>query len=1017
MSWFRYIIFCNLLILIPFSGRTEDTFKVEVVNKNAMLVPGKVTSLVCKIQNKSDNQLTIKPEVVLPDGLKLTVPLTGFKMNPGEEKIQMISMTVPSRFLAGETKIKIQFRHPISGEVYWGGEFSLFVKEVESISFQMIGMPGYIMGGEPIRAEYLLVNTGNVSRKVKIETFNCNVTTGSAIDLAPGENATVKILAETSKQVSSSFIYSLSVQAYVSESVKIRDFREIKVFPVKEAEADFYFRYPVQLSARYLSRGRNGEFNSGYQFEAYGNGFLDQEKKHKLEFMARGPNNFDLSFLGLYDEYYVSYLNKNYEAFIGSKSFSGTPLTEVSRYGYGFETNLISNKGSRLGFFYVEPRFFREIKKEMAAYAEVKIIKENSIGIHYMAKTIDDAAEAATLASITARLMPFSQTMVDVEYSMGSYLGIKDEAWRINLNSQYRFFSLSGNVIKAGEAYPGYYSNSTFYNGSLNLNISRTLSLNLTAREDFSNASLDTLLSTAPYSRIYQASLNYRLNRAFDLRGYYIRYQRVDRMPVKQFDYQTESMNFWISRNFNKLGYQFGCEFGNTSNFLLKSGLSNRQNSYRLSMNLQYRPSYLFSIQAFTSYTNINSFIASDQKDWLWGMSAFGQITQNLRTNIQVQNSFAIEDYYRNRNLFQVSIDYAFLKNHTLSLQSFYTLFQNQTSKPDYSVSLKYTVAIGIPLKKVREAGSVSGSLRGTGGGPVKGIILYLNGRPTVTGDNGEFQFKSVAPGQYQLFPDMKKSGMDVILNTPMPFIVNIQPGIETPVHLHLVKAARLKGKFKVRESEKPVVALNQEPPKMSEIVIDISDQFESFRIITDAHGRFEFPRLRPGAWKVHIYKNNLDPRYYLEKDTYEINLQPGESGDLEIEVFPRIRNVIFKNSPTRMISEPVKSEKKVPVIENAKSSPLSESDIWFSVQIASSLQKGPVSLSLNGVSLEIKEFFFSGRFKYFTGKFPDLSGAIKLNKLVRTKIPGAFVVAFRGTDPMPLAEAIEITKKDKTEK
>jgi hypothetical protein len=1006
-----FLISC-LFFLSPLARLAANDIGAELLNKDLNAHPGKVFNLLYQLHNLSDTILIVKTTPALPQGIRLVMQPGDISMEPGAYFLQMVSIMISSTFQAGQTPLDILFKNAVSDSLLYQETIPLKIVEIENISFELTEINSYVMSGEEISASYLLRNTGNNIRKILIEPYNCLLLTPETVELAPGETSTVRIKAETSKGNTGTSVYAISVQAFLSENIKIRDFRSVTVFPVKESAADLFFRYPVTLSARYLSRGRDGKYNSGYQLEAQGDGYLDVDKKHKLEFMARGPNNYDLSFLGLYDEYYISYKNKNIESFAGSKSYSSTPLIESSRYGMGFENKFITNKGSEIGFFYVEPRFFRNIKNEMAAYADFRILKQNSIGVHHMIKTMSHTMEDARITSFTANLEPFFRTSAEVEYSLGTYLNEKDDAYRIYMNSQHKMISLSGSVIKSGKNYPGYYSNSTFYNGNINLNITKSLSMNFSAREDFSNASTDTLLNVSPFSKSYMAMINYRLNRFIDFRSYYIKYERKDRMPVRQFDYATESLNAWINHNFNKFSYQAGGEYGNTTNKLLSHGLDDRQNSFRLNLNAQYKPSYSFNIQGFTSYTNINSFIASSQKNWIWGFAAHGMLTQNLRTNFQVQNSFAIEDYHRNRNLFQFAMEYSFLKSHKISAQTFYTLFQGETAKPDYSASITYSVQIGSPLKKILEAGTLAGIITGIEGEPLKGIILNVNNKTAITGENGDFRFKTVMPGQHHLTIDRRNLAMDEILSIPAPLIVDVFSDRETKVNLNIVKASKLLGKFSIKVTESDIPTLSPQTQNLGNLVIEMRDDLETLRMRTNSDGRFEYAQLRPGKWILQVYKNSIDQQYVLNQEFFELILLPGETQKIDIELAPKTRTIVFKTSPVPLVALSDKKEETTAAILKPEDKTSENEGIWFSVQVAALSRQISLFPVFKNDNYEIFEIFTNGKYKYFSGRFNDILKARSHAEQVKTQIPGAFIVAFEGNKQISVREAMEKNTK-----
>lgn len=878
--------------------QTGDTLQSEMVTRNLILEPGRVHHITFRISNSSSRPQNVTTDLHLPEGIRVAVPLKPFVIRPGESAIRVVSLSIPRFFLSGAYNMEVIFHTGDSTRAFSRHPVDFRVKEVEGLSFELSGKPEFVMGGDRISASYLLKNTGNSTRKFILESHNCRLETDPAVVLDPGESVTVEISAQTLKYLTSLSTYSFSVQAYLADGISKRDFQSVRVYPLKEEAEDLYFRYPVTLSARYLARGREGTYSQGYQLEAYGSGFLDTAKNHSLEFMARGPNNFDLSFLGLYDEYYISYKNKNLNSFAGSKSYVFTPLTEAARFGYGTEQILTTNRGHRAGFIYVEPRFYRDIRHEMAGFAEINVFRDNRAGVYYLNKRTGPTGEDARLMSFTAKLNPVKGTMAELEYSHGTFREEPDNAYRINVDSRNRFFSFSGHFIHAGARYPGYYRNTTFYNGNLNLALTRSLSASVSAREDFANAALDTLLFEAPYTRMLQSTISYRVNRSLEMRAFYSGYERRDRMPEKTFDYRTESVNLWISQYSNRFTSQIWGELGKTENRLSGSGFQVQKNSYRMNLTLGYRPTSLFYFRGFTSFTNINSFIAPDQRNWLWGFSANGQLSRNLRTSMQVQNTYAIEDTYRNRNLFQFSLDYSFLRHHKLSVNSFYTLFQNQTGKPDYSASLTYSVKIGVPLRKTGDAGTLSGFLYDPSGIPMKETLIYLGGRSALTREDGSFEFRNMVPGIYHLTFDRKQVDMHVIPDRPSPVTVEVFPGDITRINLNMVRAARIRGMAVDSGEGIALPGSLRKPASRGNIIIDLKNDMETFRVITNDDGSFEFPLVRPGKWMIQVRPESIDSGYRARSESIPVELQPGETRAVEVVLVPRTRNVIFRTVP-----------------------------------------------------------------------------------------------------------------------
>ncbi|MCC8063445.1 MAG: N-acetylmuramoyl-L-alanine amidase [Rikenellaceae bacterium] len=82
---------------------------------------------------------------------------------------------------------------------------------------------------------------------------------------------------------------------------------------------------------------------------------------------------------------------------------------------------------------------------------------------------------------------------------------------------------------------------------------------------------------------------------------------------------------------------------------------------------------------------------------------------------------------------------------------------------------------------------------------------------------------------------------------------------------------------------------------------------------------------------------------------------------------------------------------------------------VMFRIQVKSSLSKIPVTRSNFGDYAEgVLEKRIDGRYKYYYGSSFSYQEALLLQRRVRRSFPDAFMVAFRGGRPVPLADAIK---------
>jgi hypothetical protein len=901
----RFLILIVLVIFLnPISAQQNKSVALNLVTSNTELEPGKIHTVVYKIKNDSTATIKLAPGITLPKDWKVISEIKNITLNPGEQEVLIISINIPAKYSAGAYYFILSMVDPANvNNVYAEVRSEWKVKEETSFSVELGNSPDFVKAGELAKASYIVRNTGNTSQTVVLNTFNCIIDGPQKIFLAPGSSTEVKTASETDATLKDQTKKYFYLEANCNGVSSGQVFGFVNVIPFNNETDDLYHRFPVLLTTRYVAKGRDGNFRGGIQYEASGSVTIDPQGKHTIEFLARGPNRFDMSLLGLYDEYYFSYSNNFFSMKAGDASYNVTPLTEYARFGTGFEQKIKVAKFSQLGMLYVTPRFYKNIKAEYGAYAKFDVYKQNNVGFYFLRKLMPGQEKDVNLFSMTANLQPFERTSLEMEASKSTAANASDNAYRVSLNSQISDLSLAAFFFHAGKNYQGYYTNSDFYSGNLTYSPVKWLSVGLNARKDFINAKLDTLFMTAPLSKQYQGMLNFRIGKRMFMRVYARQYERQDRSLLERFHFKTQSFNFAFINQQNRIGYNLEGELGKTRNFLLNDAGDSNKNTFSGYGNLYFQPTHNLYMQAFLNYSNVNSFISGQQNDWIFGLNLSASFLKNFRTGLQLQNTYSIEDSYQNRNLFQFNLEYHFLKRHTISLNSFYTLFQNEMDNPDFSFALNYSISFGIPMKKVSSAGSVSGKIANLGVDKVGGILLIIGGRSAVTNENGEFSFKNIKPGTYNLLIDRTTLNMSDICNVSTPIEVIVEDNKESIVDFGLTKAAKVSGNIELGKIQDNADGMDDETQVVSHIVLELARDGESMRIITDEKGRFSFPYVRPGKWFLKIYTGGIDKQYILEKDYFDLDLQPGEQKNVSVKIQKKKRNIIFLNNNINLSS------------------------------------------------------------------------------------------------------------------
>jgi hypothetical protein len=1002
----RFLFTCIILTVLWYEGKSQpiEAVSVNFIKKESSVLPGQIVNLAFFIKNNTNSPKQIQEAISVPNGWNVISETQSVSLKPSEQKFSIITLQIPSNYPVGTYNTFIYVIDTVPGDTIAFQKSEITVNEVENISMQLVEMPGHISAGEKFKATYLIQNLGNTTKKIFIETNNCDVEGGSEIKIEPGESSRISIYKQTSEDIIEIKKEYFNVRTLVSDHVIKSIYRFVLVFPSKNTKKDLFFRFPVSASINYLSTNRSNNYDQAYQYQIFGSGSLDPEGKHQLEFLARGPNNTNLSFLGQYNQYYLSYANKNLELFVGEKAFTFTPLTESSRYGIGTENKFILNNGLSFGFLYVKPRFYENIHSEIAAYTNFEFSKKNEIGLYYVLKRNSDINDLTYLTSLTTTLNPFERTTIELEISRGLYQGIWDNALRTNLSTSFSIFQFAGNYFYTGKNYPGYFSNSKFYSGNFSIRLTPKLSIGLYAKEDFLNAQLDTFFITAPYSKSIRSIINYNIAPRTYLKLYWREFERKDRLVHDKFHYKTKSINTQFSQKFRKINYFILGEYGKTTNLLLESG-QNQQNTYRGSVNFAYNFNSLHAFKFFGSWSNINSFVSGEQRNLTAGLSLSSQISKNLKANFHIQNAYDIDDYYRNRNLMQLHLDYKFLKKHSLSLRGFYTIFTQQVDDPEFTLSATYTYKFGLPLKQIIKAGHIKGRITNNNGEPVEGIILHLINKTTISDKNGEFWFKSIQPGKHLLTIDRSKLEINETTNIPTPIEIDVIEDNESFINLKITTGAKVFGKF-IFEKNK-ISVLNDLSVKPKNIIVELKNDFEQFRITTDDEGNFSFPLVRPGEWIFKMYSNSIPGGYEVAQTVYNLNLKPGEDRSLQVKLTSKKRNIIFKSQNISLsnsgftVAKPIKLKTGQKIKKNQ-----TKDSLYYSVQIGAFRRK----LKNNSRFFKGEQFVFEKQInnlhKYYIGNFSTYNEASKEKDRLNSRFKKAFVVVIINDKVLSLKDA-----------
>ncbi|MCJ7802358.1 MAG: hypothetical protein MUP82_08400, partial [Candidatus Marinimicrobia bacterium] len=845
---------CDLLIAIFLISSQVFSQNIEtklIKGLPSNLSPGSSQTIVFRISNQNNYPISLNAKLSAPTNWRLFFNET-VTIQENSITILPIGMMIPLATQPGFYQIILELHNSDKNYKKVINVDTRVLNRID-IEIKLVDAPKFSIAGRELSADFSIYNKSNIPCKILLQSSTCSINGAENTTLDIGESKVINVICSTDPnlKVDTKQLIDLSVS---SGSFQNDDKTYVTVVPAKSYSTDKYHRLPSKISAMYLYRNSNLTEYNGFQGEFYSRGSLDPENKHHLEISARGPDQFDNTTLGLYDEYYLNYNSTNFQFFIGDDTYSLTPLTEFGRYGTGILAGF-KNKNYDLGLFYMEPRFFPDYKQEIAGYFNYNFDK-NSLGLAYLQKIIKDSNNPINLYSALYTINPLESLSMDVEYSIGKSEEEIGQGFSVELINSTNKTATSGSYIMAGKNFPGYYNNTSYLNGNFQWIIDKNLRLFTNFHQDESNAQRDTLYGVSPYSQYFTAGLAYSFRTQDYININIGKRERKDRMPLKKFHYSEDFLRVALVNNFRNVQTNISSEIANTINYLTNSG----GNSYKGSMSLRYRPIASVMIGSFFHYYDTYRYSENSLQEFIYGAETSYNINSQTRLSVSFQNSHNIEEYYHDRSLIDIRFATFIHQNHEINFNWSESLKQKQIDNRDRFIGLKYTFHFGIPLKKTKELGSLHGQLINKGVKDIGNVILNLGGRIQASNEDGLFIFPDVIPGDYYLYIDPYSMEFTDIPNVKIPMTVSIKPDSTTDIQIELTKACAIFGSvlldFEDIFSER--LTQNEDNVNQKNVIIELQLDDEFHRTVVNLNDKFIFTGLRPGAWKLKVYHNSL---------------------------------------------------------------------------------------------------------------------------------------------------------------
>ncbi len=898
-------VFCVFFLLPVFICSQ----KKDAVDQN-VVPPGTTASVSFMIVNNTAEKKRYETEV------KTSAPFISALLSRGETEVSGNDSTVyivPVK-IAAATPHGTYFLELYGTEKSTREKFSLrsvfTVSEKRQLVLSALSAPEFVKAGEVIASSFLLRNSGNIAEHLILESRNAVIDGTAAFTLQAGEERMVTVTKNTLPELEKDEYQNLNLSVYSAEDLKEQQsiYTSIRVIPVKPVEADAFHRLPVSASVAFTGMQNRGNYRDGFQGEIYGKGSLDKDQKNLLEFHAVTKNPVEFNSFTPYEEYFLNYRRKNIYLHLGDKNYSSSYITEYARYGRGAEIRVDAERFS-FGGFYNHPRFFRDIKEEFNGYLRYRIARESEITAGYLYKIPGPENSGISLSTfrldsnarlpyLTGKFRLHKNIEVSAETSYSKTRTTHGNAFMVQ--SVASFSRLSGNLMymHTSPAYAGYFNNTATFNGNLQYQLSKKIGIMANYVQDARNFQRDTLFLAAPYRKYLQYGIQYRYSKNGSMMLYngFQRYQ--DRLMPREFDYKEKFFRITADQQVGIFQLNLQGQFGKTDNYLLSYTGSSSFYTAGISFEKFRTSFYLYGSYAMTSRYQM-----PNQKQVYYGARITSRFSEKTGFSLFYQNNYMPEEYFADRNLFELLFRQQILPGHEMDLSGRCTLQRGELGNKDFIFSFRYTVRLDIPTQKTTDYTSLYGTISNLGVRKTDGIRLMLGTHVSVTDKDGNFMFKNMVPGNYTLEIDRSTTDLHDIPDVNIPASLHLV-NKENVYNFGLTGAARIQGSVRLTENNRQdfiQLTAEKKDRKKDHMIVEASNGSQTYRKMAAIGESFDFTYLRPGPWTVKIYRNGLDKRYKIPVDQFGLDLQPSDIQKVIFSVIKQSGEVKYQQEPVRV--------------------------------------------------------------------------------------------------------------------
>jgi len=893
-----------------------------------------MTTVVFQVRNTSSRTLLLEPSLELPEGWSLGAPLNAVALDPGDEEIVFLSVIVPVGAEAGLYRVGLEFAPTEQPEiVVAGARATVEVAEILGLEVDHTSAPESVLAGEEYTSRFMVSNTSNRELEIDLSISSRRgipfvpqpgaETTGDSeleavtsheerFTLEAGESREVALRVRTPEDLGDTVRHRLAVSAEAREFADLdaSAASRVEIIAVTPAQRSWH-RFPMEIRWKaHTSSPWDGESSPvDNTVSLSGEGSLEDSDRHHASFNIEPPGfpqeGYSSDYAWEEGSYFGEYWNDLFGVAWGDSGFSVSAVPGGKSSGRGLEGYVTPELGCGdllAGGFYVEG--------DRGAYAEYEVDEMRAIEFGVYQEAPPSAEDAAGAEGEEDRPAPQlglsgflrSYDTVTVRYgAASSFVGPEDYSLVLDVKGElveslYEGFRYEFSLDRAGADYYGAGADSESYSASTRFDVNSEFRLRAGFHRRSTNLSLDPEDGSARrYDTLSLGSEWGELPGLVSLgwrgRNYYDLFQSGDAYR------QSHRLSADWRWSLDRFRLDTGVELDADRDFE-EHEFTGRQ-TYSLAARHRPVPGLELSARGIVgSQATVGGFSFTGMRSSLQLEGSYTGI-ERTRIGLTYRNSAYYSDPYRGRDTLRARLTYRFDDENFQNASRFsadvnFTIPRDPAKNASFSASLSYRQPLEVPVSPRSDIGIVEGRIidRRTGDG-IPEAIVAVSEQTAVTDEDGWFSFPAAETGRQKVRVDLSRIDERLISLGVLPREVEVRPQERSEIEIEMTAPVRISGRVLRYDVDRDATDPFDDEPTVYEEVGGVPGAFveitgpdgQSSGAFTDGDGRFLFRARRPGNWTVSVYEESLPENFEIERTSYEIEVAPGTSRQVEFEI------------------------------------------------------------------------------------------------------------------------------------